>query len=140
MESRFDGFSPSCRTIFMPSIKKSMISNAGRRMTNTMANRNRINKMKMIALCAARWSAYWARRKKENIARHIIIKKKEAPLCNVLGSMNMIPVNILSDIKKINNVICHMVDTCHFLFYILYIKLTKEKLKYIKIFLFKMTL
>ncbi|MEY8414351.1 hypothetical protein AALB51_24420 [Lachnospiraceae bacterium 62-26] len=108
MDNKLEGFIPSCRIIFIPSIKNVTIKTAGNAITLATAKINRKTRSPMTASCDASHSEYWESIKNKKTARLVIIQKNETPLHNVLGSCSIILANMQNGIKKRINEICNI--------------------------------
>jgi len=89
-------------------MKNMTIKAAGNISIQPITKTNRRISIPITTSCAASHLEYSDRIKNKEIDKHIIMKKKETPLHNVLGSRAIIPANIQNNMKNIKNVNCHI--------------------------------
>lgn len=98
--SRFVGFIPSCLITLTPSIKNTRIKATGNKATPPTAKTNITFSIPITKSCASSHSENLYKANNENIAKHIIIIKNEAPLHNALESCSIIPANMHTETKN----------------------------------------
>lgn len=108
MDSKLEGFAPSWRIIFIPSIKNITIKSPGNASAQTTAAINRALKTPMIQPWDTSRSEYWANRKNTKNIRHTSTARNETPLHSVRGSRTIIPINDKKDIKNNTKEIRHI--------------------------------